>query len=129
MSTSLSLVQRRQLRAFTAQLTPTHDITCVGGAGVGPVTLLRDLARLRASAVCDIIAQRVPGIRTAVRIATKGEIQVADALTNAQSPSQSPSQIPSQSPVQVRVPLRVAANELSRRVLVVAYPAVADAAP
>jgi hypothetical protein len=79
----------------------------------------------------------VPGIRTAVRIATKGEIQVADALTNAQSPSQtpsqipsqSPSQIPSQSPVQVRVPLRVAANELSRRVLVVAYPAVADAAP
>jgi alpha-tubulin suppressor-like RCC1 family protein len=137
LSVSLSTAQRRQLRAFTAQLTATHDITCVGGAGVGPVTLLRDLARLRASAVCDVIAQRVPGIRTAVRIATKGEIQVADALTNAQSPSQtpsqspsqSPSQIPSQSPAQVRVPLRVAANELSRRVLVVAYPAAADAAP
>ena len=95
----------------------------MGGAGVGPVTLLRDLARLRATAVCDMIARRVPGIRTSVRIATKGEVLVADP----QSPL--PGQTQPQSPTQSRVPLRISASTLSRRVVVVAYPGDAAVRP
>ncbi|MEY4600662.1 MAG: hypothetical protein RLZZ201_353, partial [Actinomycetota bacterium] len=103
LATSLSSAQRRQVNAFAQSLSTGDDITCVGGAGDGPVRLLRDLARLRATAVCQLLAKRVPGVRTAVNVVITGDIQVAEATSS-----------------QAAGPLRVTARDLSRRVLVVA---------
>ena len=87
-------------------LKPGDNISCVGGAGVGPVKLLRNLARLRAIATCQLVAKRVPGVRIAVSIALRGEIQVAQPLAQSQ--------------LDTSTVLQVAASDLSRRVLVVA---------
>ncbi|MFM7891864.1 MAG: hypothetical protein ACKO8V_08230 [Actinomycetota bacterium] len=101
-------------------------MTCVGGAGSGPVRVLRDVARLRATTVCKALAQRVPGVNTTVDIALSGEIQIVDQQqsgpqqpTQAQVPAQQAAAAPPQSPA----PIRVSASDLSRRVLVVARPA------
>ena len=94
--------QRAQVRAFTASVTARDTVTCVGGAGSGPVKLLRDLARLRAATVCALISKRVPGVQTKVSVVVTGEVQISDPQT--------------------LIPLRVEANQLSRRVLVVARP-------
>ena len=105
LATSLSPAQRRQVNAFAQSLSSGDDITCVGGAGDGPVRLLRDLARVRATAVCELLARRVPGVRIVVNVAITGEIQVAERVSS-----------------QAAVPVRIAARDLSRRVLVVARP-------
>jgi hypothetical protein len=105
LTTSLSAAQRRQVHAFAQALNTGDDVTCVGGAGDGPVKLLRDLARVRATAVCQLLAKRVPGVRIAVNVAITGEIQVAETTSS-----------------QTATPLRIAARDLSRRVLVVARP-------
>jgi hypothetical protein len=105
LATSLSAAQRRQVNAFAQSLSSGDDITCVGGAGDGPVRLLRDLARVRATAVCELLAKRVPGVRIVVNVAITGEIQVAERVSS-----------------QAAVPVRIAARDLSRRVLVVARP-------
>ena len=105
LTTSLSAAQRRQVHAFAQALNTGDDVTCVGGAGDGPVKLLRDLARVRATAVCQLLAKRVPGVRIAVNVAITGEIQVAETTSS-----------------QAATPLRIAARDLSRRVLVVARP-------
>jgi alpha-tubulin suppressor-like RCC1 family protein len=105
LATSLSAAQRRQVNAFARSLSSGDDITCVGGAGDGPVRLLRDLARVRATAVCELLAKRVPGVRIVVNVAITGEIQVTERASS-----------------QAAVPVRIAARDLSRRVLVVARP-------
>jgi hypothetical protein len=105
LATSLSPAQRRQVNAFAQSLSSGDDITCVGGAGDGPVRLLRDLARVRATVVCELLAKRVPGVRIVVNVAISGEIQVAERVSS-----------------QAAVPVRIAARDLSRRVLVVARP-------
>jgi len=127
LSATLSAAQRRQIAAFAATLSPADVVTCVGGAGSGPVRLLRDVARLRATTVCNALAQRVPGVKTTIDIALSGEIQIADqaqqsssqAATQAAAPAQQSAATPPQSPA----PIRVSASDLSRRVLVVARPA------
>jgi hypothetical protein len=93
------------VNAFARSLSSGDDITCVGGAGDGPVRLLRDLARVRATAVCELLAKRVPGVRIVVNVAITGEIQVTERASS-----------------QAAVPVRIAARDLSRRVLVVARP-------
>ena len=98
LSTTLSPAQRRQIASFAASLEPSDSVTCVGGAGAGPLRVLRDLARTRAAAVCTLLAQRVPGVRTQVNIALSGEVQIIEPST----------------------PLRIPASDLQRRVLVVA---------
>ena len=105
LATSLSAAQRRQVNAFAQSLSSGDDITCVGGAGDGPVRLLRDLARVRATVVCELLAKRVPGVRIVVNVAITGEIQVAERVSS-----------------QAAVPVRIAARDLSRRVLVVSRP-------
>ena len=100
LSTTLSPAQRRQIASFAASLEPSDSVTCVGGAGAGPLRVLRDLARTRAAAVCTLLAQRVPGVRTQVNIALSGEVQIIEPST----------------------PLRIPASDLQRRVLVVARP-------
>jgi hypothetical protein len=99
LSSTLSTAQRRQITSFAASLSEADVVTCVGGAGTGPLRLLRDLARMRATAVCTALAQRVPGVRISVEVALSGEVQVAEPA-----------------------PVRVSASDLARRVLVVARP-------
>jgi len=108
LSTSLSPVQRRQVTTFAQTLDANDTVTCVGGAGTGPLRVLRDLARARAAAVCTLLAQRVPGVRTEVNIALSGEVQVVDPITSSQAGG--------------HTPVRIAASDLQRRVLVVARP-------
>jgi len=110
LSTTLSVSQRRQINEFVRIISPNDNITCVGGAGAGPLQVLRELARVRATTVCRLLAQRVPGVRTKVDIALTGEVQIAEVA--GQSPSQPATP----------APIRVSANELLRRVLVVARP-------
>jgi len=100
----LSTAQRRQINDFARTLSSSDTITCVGGAGAGPLQVLRDLARVRASTVCRLLAQRVPGVRTKVDIALSGEVQVTELAPATPAP------------------IRVSASDLSRRVLVVARP-------
>jgi len=78
--------------------------------------VLRDLARVRASTVCRLLAQRVPGVRTKVDIALSGEVQVTELAPATESASAT--KLASVTPV----PIRVSASDLSRRVLVVARP-------
>ncbi|MFZ9843810.1 MAG: hypothetical protein ACO3EQ_05660 [Ilumatobacteraceae bacterium] len=108
LSTALSPAQRRQVATFARTLDPNDNVTCVGGAGTGPLRVLRDLARTRAAAVCRLLAQRVPGVRTEVNIALSGEVQVVDPLQSSQ--------------VAGPTPVRISASDLQRRVLVVARP-------
>lgn len=131
LSAALSVPQRRQINRFAASLAPSDEVVCVGGAGSGPLRVLRDLARLRAAAVCSAIAQRSPGVRTKVDIALSGVVQVGETSTasqsgSAQQPAQQQTQQPApqqtQQPAQQPAPIRVAASDLSRRVLVVARP-------
>jgi hypothetical protein len=115
LSATLSAAQRRQITRFASSLSPSDDVICVGGAGSGPLRMLRDVARLRAVAVCSAIAQRSPGVRTRINIALSGVVQVGETSTASQSATapQQPQQF---------TPIRVAASDLSRRVLVVARP-------
>ena len=108
---TLSSTQRRQVAAFAATLTAGDNITCVGGAGSGPVRLLRDLARSRANAVCALLARRVPGVRTVVGVAVSGKVQVAERVST-----------PAEAVSQQVLPALVVNRDLSRRVLVVAQP-------
>ena len=108
---TLSSTQRRQVVAFAATLTAGDNITCVGGAGSGPVRLLRDLARSRANAVCALVARRVPGVRTVVGVAVSGKVQVAESVST-----------PAEAVSQQVLPALVVSRDLSRRVLVVAQP-------
>ena len=108
---TLSSTQRRQVVAFAATLTANDNITCVGGAGSGPIRLLRDLARSRANAVCALLARRVPGVRTLVGVAVSGKVQVAERV----SP-------PAEAASQQVLPALVVSRDLSRRVMVVAQP-------
>jgi alpha-tubulin suppressor-like RCC1 family protein len=103
--TTLTSAQRRQIVTFARSLRNTDVVTCVGGAGTGPVKLLRDLARVRAANVCQLLAKRVPGVQVTTTVAISGEVQVSDRTST-----------------QVAIPLRLAARDLSRRVLVVARP-------
>jgi hypothetical protein len=109
LSVTLTPQQRRQLNEFAGSITPNYAVTCVGGAGSGPLRLLRDLARQRAMAVCDAVAQRVPGVRTSINVVIRGEIQVGERDPQVVSPTP-----------QTQNPIRVSASDLSRRVLVVA---------
>ena len=111
LATTLSSTQRRQVAAFAATLTANDNITCVGGAGSGPVRLLRDLARSRANAVCALPARRVPGVRTVVGVAVSGKVQVAERVST-----------PAEAVSQQVLPALVVNRDLSRRVLVVAQP-------
>ncbi len=111
LATTLSSTQRRQVAAFAATLTANDNITCVGGAGSGPVRLLRDLARSRANAVCALLARRVPGVRTVVGVAVSGKVQVAERVST-----------PAEAVSQQVLPALVVSRDLSRRVLVVAQP-------
>ena len=111
LATTLSSTQRRQVAAFAATLTANDNITCVGGAGSGPVRLLRDLARSRANAVCALLARRVPGVRTVVGVAVSGKVQVAERVST-----------PAEAVSQQVLPALVVNRDLSRRVLVVAQP-------
>ena len=111
LATTLSSTQRRQVAAFAATLTANDNITCVGGAGSGPVRLLRDLARSRANAVCALLARRVPGVRTVVGVAVSGKVQVAESVST-----------PAEAVSQQVLPALVVNRDLSRRVLVVAQP-------
>ena len=43
-------------------------VRCVGGAGAGPLPLLRELARLRAQAVCSLLERRLPGVQTRIDV-------------------------------------------------------------
>lgn len=43
-------------------------VMCVGGAGAGPLPLLRELARLRAQAVCSLLERRLPGVQTRIDV-------------------------------------------------------------
>ena len=108
---TLSSTQRRQVVAFAATLTAGDNITCVGGAGSGPIRLLRDLARSRANAVCALLARRVPGVRTVVGVAVSGKVQVAERVST-----------PAEAVSQQVLPALVVNRDLSRRVLVVAQP-------
>jgi hypothetical protein len=117
LSASLSAAQRRQIATFAASVVAGDTVVCVGGAGAGPLRVLRDLARLRASSVCKVLTTRVPGVITKVSIALSGEVQVLDAanqsaLGNVES---SANRDAAASPL----PLRVSAADLQRRVLVV----------
>jgi len=103
--TTLTSAQRRQIVTFARSLRNTDVVTCVGGAGTGPVKLLRDLARVRAANVCQLLAKRVPGVQVTTTVAISGEVQVSDRTST-----------------QAAIPLRLAARDLSRRVLVVARP-------
>ncbi len=103
--TTLTSAQRRQIVTFARSLRNTDVVTCVGGAGTGPVKLLRDLARVRAANVCQLLAKRVPGVQITTTVAISGEVQVSDRTST-----------------QAAIPLRLAARDLSRRVLVVARP-------
>jgi len=109
LSAKLSLAQRRQINEFASSLAAGDEVVCVGGAGSGPVKLLRDLARMRAIVVCDALARRAPGVRTSIDIAVSGEVQVSE-----------PSQQGVASQPETAAPVRVSASDLSRRVLVVA---------
>ena len=111
LATRLSATQRRQVVRFATTLTVDDNITCVGGAGSGPVRLLRDLARSRANAVCALLARRVPGVRTAVGVAVSGKVQVAERVST-----------PAEAVSQQVLPALVVSRDLSRRVLVVAQP-------
>lgn len=108
LSTTLSPAQRRQINAFASSLQPGDSVVCVGGAGSGPLPLLHDVARVRARVVCRALERRVPGVATAVDVAVRGEILIGE----------NPSLIPPNAPS----PLRISADELVRRVLVVARP-------
>jgi hypothetical protein len=120
LATTLSSTQRRQVAAFAATLTAGDNITCVGGAGAGPVRLLRDLARSRANAVCALLARRVPGVRTAVGVAVSGKVQVAETVSPpAEAAIQAATEIAEAVSQQV-LPALVVSRDLSRRVLVVA---------
>ena len=122
LATTLSSTQRRQVAAFAATLTAGDNITCVGGAGAGPVRLLRDLARSRASAVCALLARRVPGVRTVVGVAVSGKVQVAERVSPpAEAAIRAASEMAEAISQQV-LPALVASRDLSRRVLVVAQP-------
>ena len=123
LSATLSTAQRRQIAAFAATLSPADVVTCVGGAGSGPVRLLRDVARLRATTVCNALAQRVPGVTTNIDVALSGEIQIADQAQQSSSQAAAPAQQSAATPPQSPAPIRVSASDLSRRVLVVARPA------
>jgi hypothetical protein len=117
LSASLSAAQRRQIATFAASVVAGDTVVCVGGAGAGPLQVLRDLARMRASSVCKVLTTRVPGVITKVSIALSGEVQVLDAtnqsaLGNVES---SANRDAAASPL----PLRVSAADLQRRVLVV----------
>jgi hypothetical protein len=90
LSTSLSPVQRRQVTTFAQTLDANDTVTCVGGAGTGPLRVLRDLARARATAVCMLLAQRVPGVRTEVNIALSGEVQVVYPMQPSQAGGHTP---------------------------------------
>ena len=111
LATRLSAIQRRQVVRFATTLTVDDNITCVGGAGSGPVRLLRDLARSRANAVCALLARRVPGVRTVVGVAVSGKVQVAERVST-----------PAEAVSQQVLPALVVNRDLSRRVLVVAQP-------
>jgi hypothetical protein len=120
LATTLSSTQRRQVAAFAATLTAGDNITCVGGAGSGPVRLLRDLARSRANAVCALLARRVPGVRTVVGVAVSGKVQVAERVSPpAMEGTQAATEIAEAVSQQV-LPALVVSRDLSRRVLVVA---------
>jgi len=110
LATKLSAAQRWQINEFATTLVAGDEVVCVGGAGSGPVKLLRDLARMRAVTVCDALARRVPGVRTSVDIAVSGEVQVSETASQAGAVSQT----------ETAAPVRVSASDLSRRVLVVA---------
>jgi hypothetical protein len=107
LAVKLSAAQRRQINDFAASLVADDEVVCVGGAGSGPVKLLRDLARMRAIVVCDALVRRVPGVRTTIDVAVSGEVQVSEAVSQTASQPQT-------------APVRVSASDLSRRVLVVA---------
>ena len=94
----------------------------MGGAGSGPVRLLRDLARSRANAVCALVARRVPGVRTVVGVAVSGKVQVAERVSPpAEAGTQAVTEIAEVVSQQV-LPALVVSRDLSRRVLVVAQP-------
>ena len=115
LSATLSSIQRRQISAFATTISASDYITCVGGAGSGPIRLLRDIARARAATVCSALAQRVPGVRTTVNIVLTGEVQLAEITGQSGAHSAGQPHTPA--------PIRVSATDLSRRVLVVARPA------
>lgn len=122
LATTLSSTQRRQVARFATTLTADDNITCVGGAGSGPISLLRDLARSRANAVCALLARRVPGVRTAVGVAVSGKVQVAERVSPpAMAGTQAATEIAEAVSQQV-LPALVVSRDLSRRVLVVAQP-------
>ena len=116
LTVKLSAAQRRQINDFAASLVAGDDVVCVGGAGSGPVKLLRDLARMRAIVVCDALVRRAPGVRTTIDVAVSGEVQVSEAVSQPGTVSQQ----------QSVAPVRVSASDLSRRVLVVARTARAN---
>jgi hypothetical protein len=109
LATSLSSAQRQQVIQFATTLAPGENVTCIGGAGSGPLQLLRDLARLRAVAVCSLIAKRNSGVSTAIDVIIRGEVQVTDRREGADRPAKTAPQV-------------FDARDLQRRVLVVARP-------
>ena len=109
LATSLSTAQRQQVVRFATTLAPGENVTCIGGAGSGPLQLLRDLARLRAVAVCSLIAKRNSGVRTTIDVIIRGEVQVTDRREGAERPAKTAPQV-------------YDARDLQRRVLVVARP-------
>ena len=86
----------------------TAKAIATGAAHTCALRVLRDLARARATAVCMLLAQRVPGVRTEVNIALSGEVQVVYPMQPSQAGG--------------HTPVRIAASDLLRRVLVVARP-------
>ena len=109
LATSLSSAQRQQVIRFATTLAPGENVTCIGGAGSGPLQLLRDLARLRAEAVCSLIAKRNSGVSTTIDVIIRGEVQVTDRREGAERPAKTAPQV-------------YDARDLQRRVLVVARP-------
>ena len=109
LATSLSTAQRQQVVRFATTLAPGENVTCIGGAGSGPLQLLRDLARLRAVAVCSLIAERNSGVSTTIDVIIRGEVQVTDRREGAERPAKTAPQV-------------YDARDLQRRVLVVARP-------
>jgi len=120
LATTLSSTQRRQVAAFAATFTAGDNITCVGGAG--PIRLLRDLARSRASAVCALLARRVPGVRTVVGVAVSGKVQVAERVSPPAEAAIRAAMQTAEAASQQVLPALMASRDLSRRVLVVAQP-------
>ena len=84
--------------------------------------MLRDLARLRATAVCKLLAQQVPGVRTQVNIALSGDVQLLESANQSTTQPQPHSTGSASSQVAGATPVRISANDLQRRVLVVARP-------